>query len=225
MNLFILLQNIQQPMATPHSENMFQVFLKGGWILIPIIFLSIVSFFVIIERWAVLRKASKVPNLMGKIGPLVTNNKIDEAIQICETNKQLVGKVLEAGLHSVGFSLRDIQDAMEAEAHQQVDYLSKGNHYLVIIATIAPMFGFLGTIFGVIRIFYNISLADNISIGIISGGLYQKMISSATGLMVGIIAFAGYHILNSKIDRITSMMEKQANEFLTLLRKNNYSNK
>jgi biopolymer transport protein ExbB len=76
----------------------------------------------------------------------------------------------------------------------------------------------LGTIFGVIKIFYNISLTDNISIGIISGGLYQKMVSSASGLLVGIIAFAGYHLLNSKIDRITSMMEKQANELMALLR-------
>jgi len=225
MNLFIILQNIQQPIATPHTENMFQIFLKGGWILIPIIFLSIVSFFVIIERWVVLRKAARVPNLMKTIIPLMKENNTDDAIKTCESNNQAVGKVIAAGLNSIGFTLRDIQDAMEAEAHQQVDNLSKGNHYLVIIATIAPMFGFLGTIFGVIKIFYNISLADNISIGIISGGLYQKMISSATGLMVGIIAFAGYHILNSKIDRITSMMEKQANELLTFLRKNNYSNK
>ncbi len=221
MNLSIILQNVSLPVTTAHTENMFQIFLKGGWILIPIIFLSIVSFFVIIERWVVLRKASKVPNLMGTISPLVKEGKIDEAIQICKTNDQPVGAVLEAGLHSVGYTLRDIQDAMEAEAHQQVDNLSRGNHYLVIIATIAPMFGFLGTIFGVIKIFYNISLADNISIGIISGGLYQKMISSATGLMVGIIAFAGYHLLNSKIDRITSVIERQANELLVAIRKNN----
>lgn len=219
MSTLTVLQVIQQPVVTRQTENMFQIFLKGGWILIPIIFLSIVSLFVIIERWRVLRKAARVPNMINTIRPLFQNGKIDEAIEVCEKNNQAVGKMLAAGLHTINFTIRDVQDAMEAEAHQQIDKLNQGIHYLVIISTIAPMFGFLGTIFGVIKIFYNISLTDNISIGIISGGLYQKMISSATGLLVGIIAFAGYHILNSKIDRITALMERQANELLMLIRK------
>lgn len=214
----ILLQNIQQPVVTQHAENMFQIIMKGGWILIPIFFLSLVSFWVIFERWTILKRASRTQNLVSTINPMLKEGKLDMAINTCETTNQPVGKVLAAGLHTMGFTIRDIQDAMEAEAHQQIDSLSHGINYLGIIATIAPMFGFLGTIFGVIKIFYNISLTDNISIGIISGGLYQKMVSSASGLLVGIIAFAGYHLLNSKIDRITSMMEKQANELMALLR-------
>jgi biopolymer transport protein ExbB len=214
----ILLQTVQQPVVTQHAENMFQIIMKGGWILIPIFFLSLVSFWVIFERWTILKRASKSTNLVNTINPMLKEGKLDLAINTCESNNQPVGKVLAAGLHTMGFTIRDIQDAMEAEAHQQIDSLSRGINYLGIIATIAPMFGFLGTIFGVIKIFYNISLTDNISIGIISGGLYQKMVSSASGLLVGIIAFAGYHLLNSKIDRITSMMEKQANELMALLR-------
>lgn len=214
----ILLQNIQQPVVTQHAENMFQIIMKGGWILIPIFFLSLVSFWVIFERWTILKRASRTPNLVSTINPMLKEGKLDLAINTCEATNQPVGKVLAAGLHTMGFTIRDIQDAMEAEAHQQVDSLSHGVNYLGIIATIAPMFGFLGTIFGVIKIFYNISLTDNISIGIISGGLYQKMVSSAAGLLVGIIAFAGYHLLNSKIDRITSMMERQSNELMALLR-------
>ncbi len=214
----ILLQNIQQPVVNQHAENMFQIIMKGGWILIPIFFLSLVSFWVIFERWTILKRASRTQNLVSTINPMLKEGKLDMAINTCETTNQPVGKVLAAGLHTMGFTIRDIQDAMEAEAHQQIDSLSRGINYLGIIATIAPMFGFLGTIFGVIKIFYNISLTDNISIGIISGGLYQKMVSSASGLLVGIIAFAGYHLLNSKIDRITSMMEKQANELMALLR-------
>lgn len=214
----ILLQNIQQPVVTQHAENMFQIIMKGGWILIPIFFLSLVSFWVIFERWTILKRASRTPNLVSTINPMLKEGKLDLAINTCEATNQPVGKVLAAGLHTMGFTIRDIQDAMEAEAHQQIDSLSRGINYLGIIATIAPMFGFLGTIFGVIKIFYNISLTDNISIGIISGGLYQKMVSSASGLLVGIIAFAGYHLLNSKIDRITSMMEKQSNELMALLR-------
>ncbi|NOU17203.1 MAG: MotA/TolQ/ExbB proton channel family protein [Bacteroidales bacterium] len=197
---------------------MFQIIMKGGWILIPIFFLSLVSFWVIFERWTILKRASRTQNLVSTINPMLKEGKLEMAINTCETTNQPVGKVLAAGLHTMGFTIRDIQDAMEAEAHQQIDSLSRGINYLGIIATIAPMFGFLGTIFGVIKIFYNISLTDNISIGIISGGLYQKMVSSASGLLVGIIAFAGYHLLNSQIDRITSMMEKQSNELMALLR-------
>jgi biopolymer transport protein ExbB len=215
---FILLQTIQQPIVAPHAENMFQIIMKGGWILIPIFFLSLVSFWVISERWMILKRASRTPNLVSLIKPMLKEGKLDLAIETCEANNQPVGKVLSAGLHTIGFTIRDIQDAMETEAHQQVDSLSRGVHYLAIISTIAPMFGFLGTIFGVIKIFYTIALENNISIGGISEGLYQKMISSASGLMVGIIAFAGYHLLNSKIDRITSMMEKQANDLMTILR-------
>lgn len=214
----ILLQNIQQPVVSQHAENMFQIIMKGGWILIPIFFLSLVSFWVIFERWTILKRASRTQNLVSTINPMLKEGKLEMAINTCETTNQPVGKVLAAGLHTMGFTIRDIQDAMEAEAHQQIDSLSRGINYLGIIATIAPMFGFLGTIFGVIKIFYNISLTDNISIGIISGGLYQKMVSSASGLLVGIIAFAGYHLLNSQIDRITSMMEKQSNELMALLR-------
>jgi len=214
----ILLQTVQQPVVTQHAENMFQIIMKGGWILIPIFFLSLVSFWVIFERWTILNRASRSSNLVSTINPMLKEGKLDMAISTCEATNQPIGKVLAAGLHTMGFTIRDIQDAMEAEAHQQIDSLSRGINYLGIIATIAPMFGFLGTIFGVIKLFYNISLTDNISIGIISGGLYQKMVSSASGLLVGIIAFAGYHLLNSKIDRITSMMEKQSNELMALLR-------
>lgn len=215
---FIVLQAVQQPVVNQHAEPMFQIIMKGGWILIPIFFLSLVSFWVICERWMILRRASRTTDLVSVINPMLKEGKLDMAISTCEANNQPVGKVLAAGLHTMGFTIRDIQDAMEAEAHQQIDSLSRGVNYLGIIATIAPMFGFLGTIFGVIKIFYNISLTDNISIGIISGGLYQKMVSSASGLLVGIIAFAGYHLLNSKIDRITSIMERQGNALMAVLR-------
>lgn len=218
MILSTLLQAVQTPVVTHQAENMFQIILKGGWILVPIFFLSLVSFWVIFERWTILQRAYRTPNLVTTINPMLKDGKLDQAIKTCEDNNQPVGKVLAAGLHTIGFTIRDIQDAMETEAHQQVDQLSRGVHYLGIISTIAPMFGFLGTIFGVIKIFYTIALTDNISIGGISEGLYQKMISSASGLLVGIIAFAGYHLLNSKIDRITSMMEKQANDLMAVLR-------
>jgi len=220
----MLLQIVQPAVSTPttaaptQTMSMFDIFLKGGWILIPIILMSAIAVYIIVARWLELRKASHSQNLVDNIGVLLKEGKVDMAISTCEMSNQPVGKVLAAGLHAIGGPIQDIQDAMESEARQQVDLLSRSMHILAIISSIAPMFGFLGTIFGVIKIFYSISLTDNISIGIISGGLYQKMISSASGLAVGIVAFAGYHLLNARIDSITSAMERQGNKLVSLLR-------
>ena len=106
---------------------------------------------------------------------------------------------------------------MEATANLEISVMEKDTGYLGIIAGIAPMLGFIGTISGVIKIFYNISLADNISIGIIAGGLYQKMICSGTGLIVGVIAYAAYHYLQMMIDRFSIDMQRQVNEVVKAL--------
>jgi biopolymer transport protein ExbB len=223
MNLMLILQAVAQlptttPVTSEKTETMFDIVLKGGWILAPIAFLLLVAVYVIIVRSFELHKSSKTKNLVDKIAPMLKEGNIDQAITVCESSNMPIGEVLTCGLKNLGNPISDIKDSMEAEARQQVDDMSKGMNYLAIISSVAPMFGFLGTIFGVIKIFYSISLTDNISIGTISGGLYQKMISSAAGLLVGIIAFSAYHILNGRIDHIISSMERQSNRFLNLLR-------
>jgi biopolymer transport protein ExbB len=223
MNLMLILQAVAQlptttPVTSEKTETMFDIVLKGGWILAPIAFLLLVAVYVIIVRSFELHKSSKTKNLVDKIAPMLKEGNIDQAITVCESSNMPIGEVLTCGLKNLGNPISDIKDSMEAEARQQVDEMSKGMNYLAIISSVAPMFGFLGTIFGVIKIFYSISLTDNISIGTISGGLYQKMISSAAGLLVGIIAFSAYHILNGRIDHIISSMERQSNRFLNLLR-------
>jgi biopolymer transport protein ExbB len=223
MNLMLILQAVAQlptttPVTSEKTETMFDILLKGGWILAPIAFLLLVAVYVIIVRSFELHKSSKTKNLVDKIAPMLKEGNIDQAITVCESSNMPIGEVLTCGLKNLGNPISDIKDSMKAEARQQVDDMSKGMNYLAIISSVAPMFGFLGTIFGVIKIFYSISLTDNISIGTISGGLYQKMISSAAGLLVGIIAFSAYHILNGRIDSIISSMERQSNRFLNLLR-------
>ena len=218
---FLLLQVIQEPITAQAGESYFYLILKAGWILLPIGLLSFVSIYVIADRWSKLRRAGKKHDLMQTIMPMLKEGKIDLAISTCDLSALPEGKVLGAGLRTLGSPISDIQDAMESEARQQMDILSNGMHYLSITSSVAPMLGFLGTIFGVIKIFYNISLADNISIGVISGGLYQKMMSSAAGLLVGIVAFSAYHILNAKIDRIASSTERQSNQLISFLRSPN----
>jgi biopolymer transport protein ExbB len=106
---------------------------------------------------------------------------------------------------------------MESTTNFEISLMEKDTGYLGIIAGVAPMLGFIGTISGVIKIFYNISLADNISIGIIAGGLYQKMICSGTGLIVGVIAYTAYHFLQMMIDRYTINLQKQVMGVLKVL--------
>jgi biopolymer transport protein ExbB len=211
----------QTPAVTPKAtESVLEIAMKGGWILVPIAFFSIVAVYVIIDRWLATARTKKTDELVKSIAPMLKDDKLDMALVTCKSNGSPVGDVIAVGLETISRPINEVKDAMESEANQQIDKLSKNMHYLSIISSVAPMFGFLGTIFGVIKIFYNISLTDNISIGIISGGLYQKMISSASGLFVGIIAYTGYHLLNARIDKITSNIERQCNQFIALLRSN-----
>jgi biopolymer transport protein ExbB len=126
-------------------------------------------------------------------------------------------RILLTGLSMSGKQGKDVEGIMESAANIEIAEMEKNLGYLGIIAGIAPMLGFIGTISGVIKIFYNISLADNISIGIIAGGLYQKMICSGAGLIVGVIAYSCYHYLQLMIDRYTITMQKDVNDFLKSL--------
>jgi len=126
-------------------------------------------------------------------------------------------------LAEVNEDVSAVQDSMQSEANQQINKMEQHMNWLGITASIAPMLGFLGTIFGVIKIFYDIALTNDFEIATISDGLYQKMICSGAGLFVGVIAYAGYYLLNGAIDRIVVKMDKYANETLRTVRqiKNN----
>ena len=136
---------------------------------------------------------------------------------LCKNTNTPVARMLEKGLMRLGKPIKEIEGAIENVGKLELYKMEKNLGILGSIAGIAPMFGFLGTIFGVIKIFYNISLADNISIGLIAGGLYEKMITSAAGLMIGIFTYIGYHYLIVMIDRVVNKMEISAVEFIDLL--------
>jgi biopolymer transport protein ExbB len=186
--------------------------------MIPIVFLFFLGLVIFIERYITIRKASKnEPNLMQQVKHSILTGKIDSAIAICQNSNTPLGRMLQKGLLRIGRPIKDIEGAIENVGKLEVSKLEKNISILGIVAGIAPMLGFVGTIAGVIKIFYNISLADNISMGVISEGLYQKMITSAAGLFIGIIAYVGYHILNIMVDRIILKMETDAIEFIDLL--------
>jgi biopolymer transport protein ExbB len=207
--------------STPSSTaqlSFLDLIWKGGWVMIPIGILSVLAVYFAIERYLVIKKASKIdPTFMANIRDYLLSGKMDAASTLCKNTNTPIARLLQKGLKRIGKPIDEIESAVESEGRLEIYKLEKNLNFLGIIAGIAPMFGFLGTIMGVIKIFYNISLADNISIGLIAGGLYEKMITSASGLIVGIFAHIAFHYLNSMIDRVSYQIETSAVEFIDLI--------
>lgn len=197
---------------------LFDLVMKGGWVMVPIGILSVISVYLMVEKYIVIKRASRVdPAFMANIKVMLLDGKADAALAMCRSTNTPIARLLEKGIKRLGKPVKEIESAVENTGKLEIYKLEKNLSYLGIIAGIAPMFGFVGTIAGVIRIFYNISLADNISISLIAGGLYEKMITSASGLIVGIIAHIGFHYLNAMIDRVSFQLESTTVEFIDLI--------
>ncbi len=201
------------------EESYFSLILKGGWILLPIFLLSLLAIYVIVSKWVVISRAGKNdPIWLSRVLELIADGKVDKAHKFCIEQPHTLAKVVSAGLKEINNDDREIEESMEIEARQQISGLEDQMNWLSITASIAPMLGFLGTIFGVIKIFYDIARTNDLAIDTISSGLYQKMICSGAGLLVGIIAYAGYYLLNGRIDKIVVNLDKGSNEVLKAIR-------
>lgn len=207
-----------QDLPVQADLRLWDMIVKGGPIMIPLGLLSVVAVYFIIERLIVISKSSRVDrNFMNMVRDHVHNGNIEAARNLCKTSSSPVARMVEKGISRIGSPVKDIEDAMETVGKQEIYRMEKNMGLLSLVARLAPMLGFVGTIIGVIKIFYDISLTDKFSIGIISGGLYQKLVTSAMGLIIGILAFAGYQILNSMIDKAVNKMERSSMEFVDLL--------
>jgi biopolymer transport protein ExbB len=217
-NYILLLINQPHLKDTNTVNNVAELLMKGGFIMIPIILLSIFSIYLFIERFMYIRKSAVVDQeLIHNVIEELRNKRTEAALAHAKNDTTSLGRILQSGLNQSGKTRMDVENYMEATANIEISEMEKNTGYLGIIAGIAPMLGFIGTIAGVIKIFYNISLADNISIGIIAGGLYQKMICSGTGLIVGVVAYSCYHYLQMMIDRYSIDMQRQVNEVIKAL--------
>ncbi len=203
---------------TEQSMSLWEMASKGGPILYPIALLSIFAFYIFFERLFVIMKFSRLDqNFMNQIRDQVHQGNIPAARSLCKATDSPIARMIDKGLARLGKPIRDIESAIENQGKLEVFLMEKNMGFLGTIAGIAPMFGFLGTIFGVIKIFYQISLQSSLEIDTISGGLYVKMISSASGLLVGMIAYSFYHYLMQRIDRVINKMEISAVQFVDLL--------
>lgn len=194
--------------------------MKGGFIMIPIAVLFILALYIFFERYLYIKRTSKLDNnFLFTIREMLYNNNVSGALAFAKASQFPIARLLEKGINRLGSPIRDIENAIENTAKVEIYNMEKNLGILSAIAAIAPMFGFLGTVTGMIRSFHDISLANDINIGIISSGIYEKMITSATGLIVGIIAHVFYTILMAMIDRNVNKMEVTAIDFMDILYK------
>jgi biopolymer transport protein ExbB len=216
----MLLQITSAAPTDIQSQSMLSLLMKGGVVMYPIVILSIISIYIFVERLMHIRTRSKsLPNFTSQIIDQLEEGNIKGANALCERNTGAMGNIIQSGLICIGKPVKEIESMMESQTNIELAEMEKNLSYLGLIAGIAPMLGFIGTISGVIKIFYNISLTDNISIGIIAGGLYEKMISSGSGLVVGLLAYTGYHLLNHIIDSFSLDVQKQSLSFLQRIQK------
>jgi len=207
-----ILVQINQP---PEPLSVFELMMKGGIVMIPILLLWLVAMYIFIERYLYLRTATKAKHdFVANINKHLQQGDLKTAKLYAQQENSAIASILKNGLDYVGKPVKEIDSMIETAANIEIGEMEKNIGYLGIIAGIAPMLGFIGTISGIINIFYSISLSDNISIGIIAGGLYEKMITSGSGLVVGVLAYAGYHVLQQKINRFTLQMQKDVFEFM-----------
>lgn len=206
------------PEITETKISLIQMIMKGGPIMIPLAILLIVSIYILIERLLVIGKASKKnQQLLSSVKDMIKQGNIANAITMCKNVNTPESAMIEQGISRIGQPVAEIRAAMDKSGANEIAKLEKNLNVLNIIGRIAPMFGFIGTIIGVITIFYDISLAKTVEIEVISKGLYQKMVTSAGGLVVGVLAFVCYHWLNARLDRLAHRMEDAQIKFLDML--------
>ncbi|QKG52461.1 MULTISPECIES: MotA/TolQ/ExbB proton channel family protein [Hymenobacter] len=207
--------------AAAPGLSLIDLILKGGWIMLPILLLSIISIYIMIERYITIRNAAGNPDsFMAGIRALMLKGDLQGAKLYCAQNPSPLARMVEKGLRRIGLPITEIEASVENVGKIEIARLEKNISILGIIAGIAPMLGFVGTIIGVIKIFFAISSSGEFGITQIAGGLYTKMVTSAAGLIVGMIAHIGYHWLSILVERMVFRMENSAVEFMDILQDN-----
>ena len=203
---------------TTLSINYFELLLKGGIVVYPILFLLLATFYLILERYLFIKAASNIDyGFLRSLKDNILRSDLRTAVTLCKSTNLPIARILEKGITRIGRPVKDIESAMEIQANLEVSKMEKNMGYLGLIAGVAPTLGFVGTISGIIRIFYESSVTGNFSIETISNGLYEKMIASFSGLVVGLIAYAAYHSINMMIDKFGIHLQATVMDFLDTL--------
>lgn len=222
--MFYLLQiasdtahQIQNGVNAVEKISMIDLLNKGGWIMYPLYVLFIVTIFVFTERFIAIRNAGKIEdNFMSIIRDNIVTGNISAARSLAKNTPNPAAKMIDKGLQRIGKPIDAIEKSMENVGKLEIYKMERNISILSLIAGIAPMFGFLGTIVGMIQLFYNIN-NSGFELNTIAGGIYVKMVTSAAGLIIGLIAYLAYNFLSTQIDKTVYKMEAASSEFIDVL--------
>lgn len=201
--------------------SFMELALTGGWLMLPLVALSMVSIYIFFERLAVIRKAAQEDhNFMDKIKDYIYDGKLDAAVMLCRNSRTPYSNMIEKGITRLGRPMQDVQVAIENVGNLEIAKLEKGFSMLATTAAGAPMIGFLGTVTGMVRAFYDMASAGaTADIALLSAGIYQALTTTVAGLIVGIIAMFAYNFLVAKVDGVVNTMESKSMEFMDMLNK------
>ena len=201
-----------------NEMNLWDMATKGGWIMIVLALLSVLCVYIFIERLMVIRKASKVdPVFMERIRDYVKTDELKSAVNYCRVANNPVANMIEKGLGRIDRPAAEVQAALENAGNLEVAKLEKGLSVMATISSGAPMIGFLGTVLGMVRAFWEMANAgNNIDITLLSSGIYEAMITTVGGLVVGIVAMFAYNYLVSRVNDVANVLEAQTLSFMDL---------
>ncbi len=215
------LLQISVPVAEKSSSSIsiLELAIKGGWVMIPIGILSVMAVYIIVERIFTLKKADKDPErFIEKIKNLVYNGDISGAIKQCQQFNTPFSRMIEKGVTKIGTPLANIEASVENVGKMEIYKLEKNLSILATISGAGPMLGFFGTVTGMVQAFMAIAQENGtVSPRLLSSGMYEALVTTVGGLIVGIIAYVGYNYLVSRVDEIVHKMEYSSIEFLELL--------
>jgi biopolymer transport protein ExbB len=224
--LFILQTGVNEAAAQTAAQGAdhlkmpyMELVVKGGVVMIPIFILSFIAFYIFFERLFAIRKASEVdPNFMNRIRDYIHEGKVEASIKMCQSIDKPVARMIEKGINRLGRPLQDVNSAIENVGNLEIAKLEKGIYLLATSAGAAPMLGFLGTVTGMVRAFFDMANAgNNLDIQLLSNGIYEAMVTTVAGLIVGIIAYIFYNILTAKVLKVVNQLESSTMEFMDLL--------
>ncbi len=201
------------------SMSFFEILTQGGLLMIPLFILSVLAIYVIAERWRTIENSKMdINTTLNNIESLLKTGSQQRAIQYCEEFDKPLARILKAGIRRLGRPIRDIEESIKKAGKKEVFMLEKRMNWLATIAGVAPLIGFTGTVTGMIRAFMDIqSLQGNVNPSVLAGGIWEALITTATGLIVGIIAYGFYNFLLGKINRSIFELENASADFVDLL--------
>ena len=204
---------------TEAEINVIDLAFKGGWIMVVLLLLSLMAGYIFIQRLLVIRRAGKEDqNFMNRIKDYIHEGKVDSALNLCRSTNTPSARMIEKGITRLGRPMNDVLVAIENVGNLEIAKLEKGFPLIATTAAGAPMLGFLGTVTGMVRAFFDMANAGtNVDVSLLSGGIYEALVTTVGGLVVGIITLFAYNYLVSQVDNVVNKMEARTMDFMDLL--------